>query len=245
CTSTNTVGTATFSAGATGTDASSGATISAAPANASVTIQRSPPTITSFTPASGLVGSSVTINGANFTGATAVTLNGVGATFSVSSDTVIVTTVPATTTGALTVTTPSGTATSSSNFTVRLPLTARKAGNGAGTVTSVSSPANATQINCGATCSATYDSGTFVALTATPATGSDYTSWTGCDSVSGNTCTVTTMSAARSVTATFTLQRFPLSVSKTNVLTGSGTVTSTSNPGSPSQINCGPTCSVL
>src|SRR5438132_5878414 len=42
CTASNTVGTATFSAGATGTDASSGATISAAPANASVTIQRSP-----------------------------------------------------------------------------------------------------------------------------------------------------------------------------------------------------------
>jgi len=124
-------------------------------------------------------------------------------------------------------------------------LTARKAGNGAGTLTSISSPPNATQINCGATCSATYDSGMVVTLTATPATGSNYTSWSGCDSVSGNRCTVTTMSAARSVTATFTLQRFPLSVTKTNVLTGSGTVTATSNPSSPNQINCGPNCSVL
>src|SRR5207237_3033169 len=140
--------TATFSAGATGTDANSGATVSAASASTSVTIQRSPPTITSFTPSSGLVGSSVTINGANFTGATAVALNAVSASFTVNSDTTIVATVPGAMTGAWSVTTPSGTATSASNFTVRVPLSASKAGNGAGTLTD-----NASQINCGATCS--------------------------------------------------------------------------------------------
>jgi LmbE family N-acetylglucosaminyl deacetylase len=241
CTASNTVGSATFSAGATGIDANSGATISAAPTSASVTIQRNPPTISGFTPVSGLVGSSVTINGANFTGTTAVAINGLNASFTVNSDTTIGATVPAgARTGAVTVTTPTGTATSASAFTVRVPLSASKAGNGAGTVTD-----NASQINCGATCSAIYDSGTAVTLTATPAISSDFTSWSGCDSVSGNTCTVTTMSAARSVTATFTLKRFPVSVTKTNVLTGSGTVTATSNPSSPNQINCGSNCSVL
>jgi hypothetical protein len=98
-------------------------------------------------------------------------------------------------------------------------------------------------INCGATCSALYDSGSVVTLTATPATGSNLTGWSGCDSVSGATCTVT-MNAARSVTATFTLQTFTLSVSKTSPLgLGNGTVTSTSSPASSSQINCGGTCS--
>jgi len=113
-------------------------------------------------------------------------------------------------------------------------LTATKAGTGSGTIT-------ATQINCGATCSASYDYGTVVTLTATPATGSTYTSWSGCDSVSGMACTVT-MNAAKSVTATFTLQTFNLSVSKARLLTGDGTVTSSSSPASPNQINCGSTC---
>jgi hypothetical protein len=98
-------------------------------------------------------------------------------------------------------------------------------------------------IDCGATCSAYVDSGAVVTLTATPATGSSYTSWSGCDSVSGATCTVT-MNAAKSVTATFTLQTFTLNVTKTGLL-ASGTVTSTSSPASPNQINCGSTCSAI
>jgi len=109
-------------------------------------------------------------------------------------------------------------------------LTVGKAGLGSGTVTS--SPAG---INCGPTCSASYDSGTVVTLTATPAGGSTFTGWSGCDTVSGSTCSVT-MSASRSVTATFTVQVFTLTVSKAGL--GSGTVTS-----SPAGINCGPTCS--
>src|SRR6185436_1151919 len=42
-----------------------------------------PPTITSFSPASGPVGTAVTINGTNFTGATAVRFNGTLASFTV------------------------------------------------------------------------------------------------------------------------------------------------------------------
>jgi len=197
-----------------------------------------PPTIASFTPASGPVGTSVTISGTNFTGATAVAFNGVSASFTVGSDTSIQATVPAgATTGPLGVTTPAGTATTPNNFTVSVSLAVTKAGTGSGSVTS--SPA---LIDCGATCSAYYDSGTVVILTATPDTGSDFTRWDGCDTISGATCTVT-MNAARSVTGTFTKQRFPLNVAKTGLLLGSGTVTSTSSPASPNQINCGSTCS--
>jgi hypothetical protein len=83
----------------------------------------SAPTITSFSPSSGPVGTSVTINGTNFTGATSVAFNGVSATtFTVNSATKITATVPTgATTGPITVTTPSGTATSTSNFAVTAP----------------------------------------------------------------------------------------------------------------------------
>jgi chitodextrinase len=67
---------------------------------------------------------------------------------------------------------------------------------GTGTVTS-----NPAGINCGTTCSAAFASGSSVTLTATPGSGFTFNSWSGACSGSG-ACTLT-MSAARSVNATF------------------------------------------
>ena len=76
-------------------------------------------------------------------------------------------------------------------------LTTATAGTGSGTITST--PAG---INCGVDCSESYAHDTVVTLTATPATGSTFTEWSG--ACSGMTCVVT-MSGAMSATATFTL----------------------------------------
>ena len=112
-------------------------------------------------------------------------------------------------------------------------LTVGKAGTGSGTVTS--SPAG---INCGATCSASFNLGTNVTLTATPATGSTFTGWSGACTGTGS-CAVT-MTAAQSVTATFAAATPPststLSVTKNG--TGTGIVAS-----NPAGINCGGVCS--
>ena len=78
------------------------------------------PSISSFSPTSGPVDTSVTITGESLTGATSVTFGGVKATsFKVDSDTEITATVPTgAKTGKIGVTTPGGTATSTGTFTV-------------------------------------------------------------------------------------------------------------------------------
>jgi hypothetical protein len=78
------------------------------------------PSITSFTPTSGPVGTSVTITGVHFSGAKAVKFNGVAASsITIVSDTSVKATVPTgATTGPISVTTAAGTGTSSTSFTV-------------------------------------------------------------------------------------------------------------------------------
>jgi hypothetical protein len=76
------------------------------------------PTITSFTPVSGPIGTKVVVNGTNLTTPTAVTVDGTAASFTGSTATQLTATVPATGTGQIAVTTSGGTGTSSSVFTV-------------------------------------------------------------------------------------------------------------------------------
>jgi len=63
----------------------------------------------------------------------------------------------------------------------------------------ISSPSG---ITCGTTCAAPFASGTTVVLTATPNTGHTFGGWGGCDSESGDSCSVT-LTNDRTVTATF------------------------------------------
>ncbi|HYU27244.1 MAG TPA: S8 family serine peptidase, partial [Thermoanaerobaculia bacterium] len=77
------------------------------------------PTISSFSPTSGGVSTTVTVNGTNFTGATSVKFNGQAASFSVLSSTQISTSVPnCSSSGQISVTTAGGTATSAGSFSV-------------------------------------------------------------------------------------------------------------------------------
>jgi uncharacterized repeat protein (TIGR02543 family) len=110
-------------------------------------------------------------------------------------------------------------------------LTVTKSVSGAGTITSSDST-----INCGSTCSANYNPGTSVTLTASPNSGYTFTGWSGGGCSGTGTCTVA-MTTAASVTATFATTVYNLTVTKPG--TGAGTVT-----GSDGLINCGSTCSV-
>ncbi len=96
----------------------------------------------------------------------------------------------------------------------------------AGTVTS--SPGT---INCTTgTCSESFNTGAVVTLTAMPDAGYQFDGWTGAGCSGTGTCAVT-MSAAKSVTATFSVLQYQLDVT----LAGAGTGAVASSPGT---INC-------
>jgi uncharacterized delta-60 repeat protein len=98
-------------------------------------------------------------------------------------------------TGSCTLTMSAGRA-ATARFETNKTLALTKAGRGAGTVTS--SPAG---ISCGSTCAHVFRHGTAVTLTAAASTRSRFAGWSGACSGTGS-CTLT-MSASRSVTATF------------------------------------------
>ena len=114
-------------------------------------------------------------------------------------------------------------------------LTANKAGNGTGTITSA--PPG---INCGPACgseNSDFVINTNVTLTAAPtAADSEFAGWGGdCAAAGNNLNAAVTMDQARTCTANFALQQRTLTVDKTG--TGDGTVTS-----APPGINCGAGC---
>jgi len=100
-----------------------------------------------------------------------------------------------------------------------------KSGIGSGSVTS--SPAS---ISCGATCSGSFDFGTSVTLTATPATGSTFTGWSGACSGAG-ICTVA-MDASKIVNAAFNLQTYAVIFQSGSNGTLTGATSQTINYGS-------------
>ncbi len=108
-------------------------------------------------------------------------------------------------------------------------LTVDISGTGSGVITS-----NPAGIVCGSTCSAAFSYNTSVTLTAEASPGSSFTGWSdaGCPGI--GVCVVT-MTAARSISASFTINYYQLIINKSG--TGNGSITSF-----PAGINCGTTC---
>lgn len=85
----------------------------------SASLARPKPSISGFAPTKAMVGHKITVSGAAFIGATAVTFNGASASFVVNASGFVTATVPAgASTGPISVTTAGGTATSKHNFAV-------------------------------------------------------------------------------------------------------------------------------
>jgi len=97
-----------------------------------------------------------------------------------------------------------------------------------------SGAATGTGINCGSDCSETVTHGTVIVLTATPTVGSSFAGWTGACTGGAMTCPVT-MDAAKSVTATFTINTYALTVTTSGTGTGSVTGTGITCPGDCSE----------
>jgi len=110
-----------------------------------------------------------------------------------------------------------------------LDLTVSKTGTGSGTV--ASSPSG---INCGGACTAGFEEGSTVELTAAADPGSEFREWTGACSGASVTCEVA-MSEAKSVSARFAVEQTKL---LTLVKSGAGSVKS-----KPKGISCGTWCS--
>lgn len=89
------------------------------------------------------------------------------------------------------VVTVSGRTTVTARFVASRTLTVVKEGSGSGEASSTPEG-----IDCGGGCTAEFANGTEVTLTATPADGSTFGSWSGCDEVSDDECTISLTSDA-------------------------------------------------
>ena len=114
-------------------------------------------------------------------------------------------------------------------------LTLTKSGKGSGAV--ASKPGG---IECGGTCSGSFEEGSTVTLTAEAQDAwSVFSKWSGCNTFNGNVCTVT-MTANKKVTATFNpTPTYQLTVTQGHANAGKGTITSDDMP---MTISCGIDC---
>jgi Divergent InlB B-repeat domain len=117
---------------------------------------------------------------------------------------------------------------------VKRQLTVNKVGSAAAISSVTSTPAG---ISCGEACQAGFDHGTVVTLSGAPGAHTSPAQWSGCDKVTAEDKCEVTMSSARTVTATFDLIQFGLSLTKE----GGGAKTS-SVTSSPAGISCGEAC---
>jgi len=161
-----------------------------------------PPSMGTFVPTAGPVGTIVTIDGTFFSPVPAENLvrfnNNVAATVTAATPTRLTVTVPAAaSTGPISVTTAGVTSTLYLIFTRQYAVTASVTGSAAGTITSI--PAG---ISCRtASCTGLFDQGTAVKLIPTADLGSSLSGWTGACTGTG-TCSFT-MTADRSAAAAF------------------------------------------
>ena len=183
------------------------------------------PTVSGLSPSSATVGGAsftLTVHGNNYVNGATVRWNGSSRQTTFVSESQLMATISASDisdigTASVTVRNPSGDISNGMNFEVRnaaLTITIQKSGTGTGAVTG-------NGISCGTDCTEICTYGTVVISLPLPDTGSSFSGWTGCDSVSGNTCTVN-MTANKSVTAAFTLNQHTLNATRTG--TGSGTL---------------------
>ena len=183
------------------------------------------PTVSGLSPSSATVGGAsftLTVHGNNFVNGATVRWNNSSRPTTFVSESKLMATISASDisnigTASVAVRNPSGDISNGMNFEISnlvSTLTIHKSGSGTGAVTGAG-------ISCGTDCTEIYSYGTSVVLTASPSTGSSFSGWTGCGSVSGNTCAVT-MTANKSITAAFTMNQHTLNVTRTG--TGSGTL---------------------
>jgi glucose/arabinose dehydrogenase len=133
-------------------------------------------------------------------------------------------------TGPCTVTIAGATTVGAAFVVPTVTLTVVRAGTGSGTISSAPSG-----IGCPVACSAAYAPGTTVTLTVQADLGSSFGGWSGGGCSGSGTCAVT-LGADTTVTATFALQGFVLSVSTV----GPGSVHS-----NPAGVSCGATCAAV
>jgi hypothetical protein len=134
------------------------------------------PTITSFTPTTAATGSTITITGTNFTGATAVSFGGTPATsFNVTSATSITAVVAGGTSGVVSVTAPGGAVTSSGFVFIPAPtitsFTPTSAASGATVTISGTNFTGATEVSFGGTPATSFNVASATSITAVVAGG--------------------------------------------------------------------------
>ncbi|MBK7040638.1 MAG: hypothetical protein IPH46_09245 [Bacteroidetes bacterium] len=176
-----------------------------------MTLLAPPPTISSFSPASGCGNStSVVITGTNFTGATAVTFGGVAAQSFVVNNATQITAVPASgNTGTISVTTLGGSGTSAGTFTVNTPPTVTVTASTNPICSGSSTTLTAVGANMGGGGSYLYNPGALAGAvqTVSPVTSTVYTvtatAVNGCTGTTSISISVTPIAAAPNpVTAT-------------------------------------------